>query len=313
MVQTTEPRRVARRRAPIVLAALAVLVAALLAGHRLVPQARGVGTVLDSFLPWFGLLILPIAAGALIARSRIALATTLVPALVWSALFVPDLAWGSGGDGDLRVVSQNLGAGNREVPSAANALAGTGADLIGVQELTGTSRELVAEALQPSHPYAERAGTVGLWSRYPLAGAEPVDLGMPWPRAMRARVRAPQGDLTVYVVHLASIRLGAAERRDRSLARLAEVLRADTADRVVVLGDLNTASTDREFDSLTGILHEAKSGFGFTWPAGFPLTRPDHILYRGLAFGDGSVLAANGSDHRAIQAVLRGTTGSSSK
>lgn len=66
-------------------------------------------------------------------------------------------------------------------------------------------------------------------------------------------------------------------------------MRADSADRLVVLGDLNTATTDRVFDPLTRVLGDAQAdagqGFGFTWPAELPVTRPDHVLHRGTDAG----------------------------
>jgi vancomycin resistance protein VanJ len=41
-------------------------------------------------------------------------------------------------------------------------------------------------------------------------------------------------------------------------------------------------------------------GLGFTWPAVFPLTRPDHVLARGLTPVSDQALAAGGSDHRLV-------------
>jgi vancomycin resistance protein VanJ len=77
----------------------------------------------------------------------------------------------------------------------------------------------------------------------------------------------------------------------------------------VVLGDLNTAPTDRVFTPLTRLLRDAQAdagrGFGFTWPASVPVTRPDHVLYRGLTPTDAGVLRTPASDHRAVTAGFR--------
>ncbi|MDT8913236.1 endonuclease/exonuclease/phosphatase family protein [Amycolatopsis sp. PS_44_ISF1] len=292
-----------RRPRALVPPALALALAALLLGHRLVPDLGGAGTLVDSFLPWFGLGVLPIAGLALVLRSRSGPAALLVPVLAWAALFVPSAP--DGGPGGLTVVTQNVGAGNPEAGAAAAALAGTGAGLVAVQERTGRTGPAIDSALRPGHPYRAFAGTVGLWSRYPLGEMERLDLAQGWARALRARVRLPSGPVTVYVAHLASIRLGETAARDRALAELTGLLRADRSPRVLVLGDLNTASTDRRFDALAATVPEVRTGFGFTWPAAFPLTRPDHVLARGLTPAAATVLPAHGSDHLALQADFR--------
>ncbi|MFF0102519.1 endonuclease/exonuclease/phosphatase family protein [Micromonospora sp. NPDC005257] len=88
-----------------------------------------------------------------------------------------------------------------------------------------------------------------------------------------------------------------------------DAVRADSADRLVVLGDLNTATTDRVFDPLTRVLGDAQAdagqGFGFTWPAELPVTRPDHVLHRGLTSATAGMLRTPASDHRAVTAGFR--------
>lgn len=299
-----------RRRLRTVLpTALAVALAALLLGHRLVPDVAGAGTLVDSFLPWLGLAVLPLGGLAFALRSRPAQIALLVPVLAWAALFVPPMLSASATTADepagLRVVTQNIGAGNTEAPAAATALAAMDADLVAIQERTGRTGPSIDAALRPGHPYQAFAGTVGLWSRYPVTAVERLDLAQGWARALRAQVRLPSGPVTVYVAHLASIRLGETAARDRALDELTGLLRADRSPRVLVLGDLNTASTDRRFGALAAAVPEVKTGFGFTWPAVFPLTRPDHVLARGLTATGDAVLPANGSDHRAVRADFR--------
>ncbi len=166
------------------------------------------------------------------------------------------------------------------------------ADLLAAQEVTAQC------GLDYPHHFA--VGTVALWSRYPITDSARLDLDLGWYRALRATVNAPHGPVTVFVAHLGSVRPGATEDRDRSLRRLAELARAQSGP-VLVLGDLNTASTDREMALFQGF-QDARSGFGFTWPAAFPVVRLDHVLYRGLTPGSATTSAANGSDHRAAVA-----------
>ncbi|MEC3976442.1 endonuclease/exonuclease/phosphatase family protein [Amycolatopsis sp. H20-H5] len=284
------------RTRDVVLAVLSVLLAVVLLGHRLIPDVGGFGTALDSFLPWLGLVVVPLLLLAAVLRTKLGALAVLVPVLAWAVLFVPTLvSGGDGGRAGLRVVTQNLGGSM----SATSALAKSGADLIAVQERTGGT-----PALDREHPYTAIVGTVGLWSRYPVADVRRLDLAQGWPRALRATVSTPDGPVSVYVVHLASIRIGESDGRDRALSELAALVDADPASRALVLGDFNTASTDRRFDSLTTTLTEARTGFGFTWPAGFPLTRPDHVLSRGFTSAGDSVLPSTGSDHRAVQVDL---------
>jgi vancomycin resistance protein VanJ len=98
--------------------------------------------------------------------------------------------------------------------------------------------------------------------------------------------------------------------RNRTLAALAGVVHADPAPRLLLAGDLNTATTDRQFTvlaPLTDTQQQAGAGFGFTWPARLPLVRPDHLLQRGLTTRHAWVVTAPGSDHRAVLADLDST------
>ncbi|SDW15290.1 vancomycin resistance protein VanJ [Saccharopolyspora shandongensis] len=278
--------------------------ALLLGCHTLVPDVGGAGTLLDSAAPWLGVLIPVLALVGLAGRTR-ATAAVLVPAVVWCATFGVDLIpRASAAGGDFRVASQNMFADNENPSSTVADLAATDADLIGVQELTGQSRAAAREILSDDYPHHTTIGTVGLWSRFPIEATEPVDLGLGWTRALRALVRTPHGPVTVFVAHLPSLRPDSVAARNRSLTSLAAELAADRASRVIVLADLNTATTDREMEVFPPNFHvaqdEAGTGAGFTWPAGFPLVRIDHVLYSGVRATDAGVVSTRGSDHRAV-------------
>jgi vancomycin resistance protein VanJ len=83
---------------------------------------------------------------------------------------------------------------------------------------------------------------------------------------------------------------------------------AERSGRVVLLGDLNGTTDDRAFAGLTSRLHsvqdKAGDGFGFTWPAAFPVARIDQILVRGVEPESSWVLPATGSDHRPVAAAI---------
>lgn len=297
-----------RRRRGMVLALAAVVLAAIIAGHRLIPNVRGLGSMVDSLTPVLGVGVPLLALAALLRRSRLALVAVLLPAIVWAVLY--GAAWlpaRASGPVQVRVASQNLMAGNPDPVATLRALAATGADLIALQEVDDEGA--VAATLRESYPYRAFKSTVSLWSRLPIREYGGIDTGLEWTRALRAVVDAPMGDVVVYVAHLGSARAGRTATRDHTVDMLAAALRNDHADRLIVLGDLNTATTDRAMAPLSDLLHDAQAeagrGLGFTWPAALPLTRPDHVLYRGLTAASAGVVRTPASDHRAVTAGFR--------
>lgn len=63
-----------------VLAGLAVVTAGMVAFHRAVPNSVGhLGSLLEQFLPWLGLVVVVLLVLALLRRSTIALVTLLLP------------------------------------------------------------------------------------------------------------------------------------------------------------------------------------------------------------------------------------------
>lgn len=312
-VRPGRPARRRRRGWGIALLALLLSLAVWFAPQA--PSWQGLGTGWNSFLPWSGALVVLLALLALVRRAWWGLAAVLVPALVWSAVFVPQLlprpteADGVGAAPDLLVATQNIGATNPRPGAAADALAASGAGLVAVQELSSTTGAAAQQQLDAVYPHQSTVGTVGLWSNWELGKTQQLELGLGWARALRVPVEHPLGEIAVYVVHLASVRPGDTAARDAGLAELAALIAADPAPRIMVLGDLNTAGTDPRFGDLTAELTDSRlatgGGFGFTWPAGLPLTRPDHVMVRGLAVTSDTVLDGGGSDHRAVLAGLR--------
>jgi vancomycin resistance protein VanJ len=289
------------------LIALSLCVSATLGMHRYAPDVLGPATAAESILPWFGLPVLITLIAAPLCRSWIACATSALAVVVWCAMFVPALLpKGSARQAHLRILSQNIGAANHDPAGTARVLAAEHADLVALQELSQPGRAAVHAVLDSQYQYEVSVGTVALWSTMPLAPATPLTLGLDWARALRAELQTPSGPIAIYVVHIASVRFDHHSQRDRSLSTLAHVLRIERDPRIIVAGDLNTAVTDRSFRSLVPWLHESQQqageGFGFTWPSALPVTRPDHILSRGMTAVESVVLPANGSDHRAILA-----------
>ncbi|MFJ8627155.1 endonuclease/exonuclease/phosphatase family protein [Kitasatospora sp. NPDC093550] len=303
-------------RRGLVIAVLAVLTAALFAFHAEVPNGVGnLGSLLETFLPWVGLAVPVLLVPALLRRSATALIALLLPVVLWANLFGGLLSDKSGGKGDWTVVSHNVAAANTDVPATVRGLVASGAQIVALQELAGKALHAYETGLAEAYPYHTVEGTVGLWSKYPISGATPVDLKMGWTRAFRAEVGTPQGPVAVYVAHLPSVRLKAeggftVDQRDVSAQALGDAIEAEPVKKVLLLGDLNGTMNDRSLAPITSQMRSAQGaagdGFGFSWPAAFPMARIDQIMSKGgLKPVDSRTLPRDGSDHLAVAATYR--------
>ena len=281
-----------------------IALAVVLVGHRVIPGAAG--SLTDSLLPWLALPLPVLIAIGLVRRRGLVLAATMVPTVIWAAMFGQILTDRASSEAhNLRVASLNLG--QADPSEALRPLVDARADIVVLQEVTEGNRDSIAAVLEPGLPFEAHRGTVAVFSRLPLSDTEPVDIGIGWTRALRTTVQADRGPVRLYAAHLASARPTMTAERDRTLATLAAEVTADPSDRVLLAGDLNTTTTDRRFAILGPLVdtqEQAGDGFGFTWPARMPVLRPDHILQRGLAARSSSVIVAPGSDHRAVIADL---------
>ncbi|WP_374215693.1 endonuclease/exonuclease/phosphatase family protein [Streptomyces drozdowiczii] len=296
-----------------VLAALSALTALLLLVPGLVPNTPGrLGSLLESFLPWLGLAVVPLLTLAVLRRSALALVAVVLPVAAWAYAFGGLLLPAADpGPRDLVVVQHNVSDVNDDPAGTARALAARGADLIALEELVPEALPAYETGLAARYPFHEVRGTVGIWSRHPLTGTRAVDIKPesiegPWSRGLRAVARTPHGEVAVYVAHLPSFRLGAGglgtARRDESARLLGRALDAETTGPVIVLGDFNATVDDRGIAPLTSRLNVPKRGFAFSFPASFPLARIDQVMAREATVGRVRTLPATGSDHLPVTA-----------
>ncbi|PZT69645.1 hypothetical protein DN402_24850 [Streptomyces sp. SW4] len=312
-------RRIWRRG--LLTAAVAVLLSGVLAAHAHIPNAVGnLGSLTETFLPWLGLVIPVLLAVALARRSATALIAVLLPAVVWLNLFGGLLTDKTAAGGDLTVATHNVNADNADPSGTARAVAASGADVLALEELKASAVPTYEKALAEAYPHHAVVGTVGLWSKYPMSDVRAVDIRLGWKRAMRATVATPSGPLAVYVAHLPSVRVKleagfTARQRDKSADALGEAVAAEPLERVVLLGDLNGTMNDRALNAITSQMRStqgaAGDGFGFSWPASFPMARIDQILVRGVEPVTSWTLPQTGSDHLPLAARVKvDTTGS---
>lgn len=299
-----------------VLAACAALMALVLLCHRWIPNTPWrLGSLVESFLPWFGLLgtaaLLTLALT--VCRSRpVLVLLVLLPLAAWTFRF-GTLALPSSGRGELVVVQHNTSDENTDPAGTARALSAHDPDLIALEELLPEARAVYERSLARSHPHHAVVGTVGLWSKHPLTEVraediKPAGITEPWNRGLRAVVKAPQRAIAVYVAHLPSIRIGAggleSARRDESARRLGAAVAAEPVDTVVVLGDLNGTVDDRGLAPLTSRLSVPARGFAFSYPAAFPVARIDQVLARSATVDRIRTLPETGSDHLPVLARI---------
>ncbi|MGW6733560.1 endonuclease/exonuclease/phosphatase family protein [Streptomyces sp. NPDC055013] len=308
-------------RRGIVLAALALILALVMLLHAQIPNAIGnLGSLTETFLPWLGLFVPVLLLLALVRRSATALIAVLVPAIVWLNLFGGQLTDKTGVGGDLTVATHNVNADNADPAGTARDVAASGADVVALEELTAAAVPTYEKALASTYKYHSVQGTVGLWSKYPLSGVEPVDIKLGWVRAMRAAVTTPSGQVAVYVAHLPSVRVKVeagftARQRDKSADALGEAIADESLRQIVLLGDLNGTMNDRALNAVTAQMRSTQgasgSGMGFSWPASFPMARIDQIMVKGLEPMSSWTLPETGSDHLPVAARVKVDTSAS--
>jgi vancomycin resistance protein VanJ len=313
----------------LVLAVLALLLGLLMLLHAKIPN-RGLGnlgSLVENLLPWFGLFVPMLLAGALWRRSASAVVALLLPVVVWLNLFGGLLGDKSHHGADLTVAEQNVNADNPDPAGTARDLAASGAEVLALVELTPQATGTYEKELAKAYPYHTVQGTVGLWSKVPVSDTQPIDImdygpladsvpvdkKMASNRALRTTVATGHGPLTVYVAHPGSVRVNPREgfwtaSRNIGVEALGKAIAADPGKRVLLLGDLNGTMNDRAFADITAQMQSAQDaagdGFGFTWPATFPVVRIDQILVRGVEPVSSWALPANGSDHLPVAAGI---------
>ncbi|MER6443912.1 endonuclease/exonuclease/phosphatase family protein [Streptomyces venezuelae] len=295
--------------------------------HTWIPNGPvNLGSLFQTFLPWAGLSVPVLLLAAAVRRSRLAAVAVLAPLTVWGCLFGGTLtdkrsegSEGSEGSepsraGNFTVVSHNVDEENPDPARTARALAASGADVLALEEMSSKATPVYERELAAAgYPYRSDTLGVRLWSKHPMNGVEAVPI-MPWTRAVRATVETPAGPVAVYAAHLASVRVTpdagfTTARRNDAARKLAAAVRAEPLARVVVMGDFNGTAEDSALrpvtSQLTSAQREAGAGFGFTWPARFPMVRIDQILVKGMSVTSAWTLPATGSDHLPVAASVR--------
>ena len=192
-------------------------------------------------------------------------------------------------------------------------------DVIAILELSSTLEASLQREFSATHAYfvseSQDDGNfgIGLWSRYPVSDARVFHLNAPIVASIEADIHLDSCSIQFTVTHpLPPVGGRNFDHRNRHLSLLAQRIRKrqqiEPSCSQILLGDLNLTPWSPLFDDFlasTG-LQSAAAGRGlqptwYRWPA-FPFgLLLDHGLHSGnLHCDERAILAANGSDHRAV-------------
>jgi vancomycin resistance protein VanJ len=240
----------------------------------------------------------------------------------------------------LTVMTYNTLAHNRHPEALAEAVAGSGADVVAMQELSVANIAALEPRIAAFYPYHILAAGrgrygMGVWSRYPLRDTG-QSLAGPWLREPQVlEVLLPGVTVTLINVHNVSLDVSSprwwarvhrtAPARERAAQSLTAFARAHDGP-LVVLGDFNTVDQSRAYRLLRAELwdswEEAGTGPGKTFPgtgafgAGRPhlgplplprwLARIDYVFHSADLRATAAWLGPwdGGSDHRPVVARL---------
>lgn len=192
-------------------------------------------------------------------------------------------------------------------------------DVIAILELSSALEASLKQEFSSTHAYfvseSQDDGNfgIGLWSRYPMSHARVFHLNAPILPSIEADIQLPSCPIQFTVTHpLPPIGARNFDHRNRHLSLLAQRIQGrrqiEPSCSQILLGDLNLTPWSplfEDFMASTG-LQSAAAGRGlqptwYRWPA-FPFgLLLDHGLHSGdLSCDQRAILAANGSDHRAV-------------
>jgi vancomycin resistance protein VanJ len=301
---------------------LAVLPAALLAAAAIVavvpPRSGPIALALVFEVQIFIAVGAVLALVGLLKRSRLLALSVVVTIVVGSLMFGSEwisLPGGAAGRHDFTVMSWNVQYGNRTPAEQAAQLEVVTADLVDLQEVEPDAAAAIENdaVLTARYPYRAMAPRRGAWglailSRYPISRVEST---YP-PACLDLAVATPHGTVHVIEAHpnhavidtRTPLRLPVGYDPAARDAEIAGVrVRVDAAlaagDRLLVLGDYNTAPSEPEYAVLSAGLRdthvEVGEGPGWTWrPSRFTFL-PFGFLRIDLQLTGGSIRPASTS------------------
>lgn len=261
-------------------------------------------------LQYLVVLVAAMVAALGLRRPRLAAVAgglAVLNAAVVGISFAPPASAAAGpASGNLRLLIANVEVGNRRLDAVERLVSSSGADVVGVTELTPAMAAHLTRAL-PAYdarlvaPRGDAYG-VGVFSRVPLLSARVEHYPAGGPPTIVARVRVAGKPVTVVVTHVHTPFAGSIHVRHlRALA----AARPGLGKRLAVCGDFNTPPWTAPFRRLereAGLasLYGPSAWTAYSWPTWSPALRVpiDNCLVSGglvvRSHDDGPSI---GSDH----------------
>ncbi len=280
--------------------------------------------LVNYLMPWLLVGLLPGLVAALLARRKWLAMTLVIPVamigLAFAPLFLPRTNPALAENQNIRVMSFNMWAGNKDLTAIDNLLHEIQPDVLLLQEVTAgmaTGIQRIAPTLYPDGQYHwayEPDIGQAILSRYPLS---PISHSFEKGRVQKAIMHTDSGPVAVWNVH-PSQPLPYYWQYNQ-LRNLTGEIEAETLP-LIVAGDFNTTDQSETYHMVNQYLKnahwDAGWGFGFSFPAptrrfggkvSFPsMVRIDHIFYSDHFYAHHARTLADsgGSDHRPVIADL---------
>ena len=256
-------------------------------------------------------LILPRRIGWLVALAIVV--ASLAGIGGWARLHISPGHDGPPPRGDIRVMSFNTWARNRDLEAMQGVIARNRPDIVGLVEYLPPKHEQLPARLKSLLPHAADCVDkphcyMGLLSRWPIVESRGRSL---WegPPYLYAKLRAPGGDIHVFVVHTLRFPWARAQLKQiHAMARL--IARYREKGPVIIMGDFNATPFSRIIRDFEKATELKRLSWLPTWPSwffGLPQLAIDHVFIsrhfrkvRGPLLGESA-----GSDHFPVLLELR--------
>ena len=294
--------------------------------------------IIVSLVPWFAILaVIALVCGIVSKRTMsVLLAIAAIALQVWwqypffynetklprAAIAAVSGASANTQDDYARLMTCNVFKGRADAQEIVDVVRSERVEVLALQETTDAFvDELNKAGIGDLLPYAQVASSDGvygngLWSASPLGDPSDDDVDSSASFMPGATVNFNAGGTPVRFVsvHTTSPTDGYWQQWKRSLDELAK-LRFDTSHRYVFMGDFNATYDHTPFRNILGTrfsdaARQAAEGLKFSWPANIDYVPTfagiDHIvLDSGMTAGQVRTVRIDGSDHRALLAIVR--------
>ena len=301
-------------------------------------QALPYMPIVVSLVPWFTLLAVIALVCAIVSKRTVSIVMAVLAIALqafWQYPFfyqpskLPRAAVAAASgetvntdDGYARLMTCNVYKGRADAREIVDLVRSEHVEVLALQETTDAFVDDLNRAGIASYlPYAQVSSSDGvygngLWSASPLLTTLPMTMSIRARRSCRAAPFRSMGATQVRFVsvHTTSPTNDYWQQWKRSLDELAK-LRFDTSRRYVFMGDFNATYDHTPFRNILGnrfsdASRQAGEGLKFSWPANVDYVPSfagiDHIvLDSGMQAGQVRTVKVDGSDHKALLAIVR--------